>query len=325
MSSSYFVVSLDFELHWGRFDKTSPMGSEAYYQMTREAVPQLLRIFEKYDIAVTWATVGMLLARDREDWHRYAPLLQANYHQPKYSAYRWFENQEVSGDLVFAPDLVAEVLNFPKQELGCHTYSHFYTQEKGQCTDSFREDLKTAKNIVKEKLGVDMSSLVFPRNQYDENAIAIAAKEGFTAVRTNPEDWYWKKPQEADLLKRVFRSADSLIPLGKRSSFPLASIAPKTENQPCRIPASRFFRPYQHYSPKMNQLKLNRIKEEMSKAAVKSEVYHLWWHPHNHGYYLEESLGELEQILTHFQFLHRERGMESRSMRGLVEEFSERQ
>ncbi len=165
-----------------------------------------------------------------------------------------------------------------------------------------------------------MSSLVFPRNQYDENVIAIAGQEGFTSVRTNPKDWYWKAPHQTPMIKKVFRSADAIYPLGKKNSYPIASILPKTGDGPCRIPASRFFRPFQPVWPRLNEWKLKRIKEEMTLAAERNEVYHLWWHPHNHGYHQEESFQELEEIFKHFRYLHGRSGMKSVNMRQLTQE-----
>ncbi len=320
MDTSYLVISLDFELHWGRFDKLPARGNEAYYHMARRAVPRLLKMFEAYGIDCTWATVGMLLLRNREEWQRMSPLQKAEYKSPKYSSYRWFEGQDVDESLLFAPDLVGEILNYPGQELGCHTFSHYYTLENGNCAKSFREDLRSAKNIVKQKLGVEMSSLVFPRNQYDEKAISIAAEEGFTAVRTNPVDWYWRAPHQGNLLKKIFRSADAIFPVGEKSSYPISTILPRVEDGPFRIPASRFFRPFQPLFPRLNHWKLKRIKEEMTSAADRNEVYHLWWHPHNHGRHQEESFQELEQILMHYKYLNATKGMKSMNMKGLTRE-----
>jgi peptidoglycan/xylan/chitin deacetylase (PgdA/CDA1 family) len=314
------VISLDFELHWGRFDKISARDNKAYYQMARNAVPRLLKMFEAYSISCTWATVGMLLLSDREEWMRNLPRHQAEYQAAKYSAYHWYEREEVDGSILFAPELVGKILEYQGQELGCHTFSHYYTMENGNCAESFSEDLQMAKKIVKDKLGAEMSSLVFPRNQYDENAISIASREGFTAVRTNPGDWYWRAPHQHQLLKKVFRSTDALLPLGEKSSYPISSILPLVPGEPYRIPASRFFRPYQPMLPQLNQWKLKRIKEEMTAAAERGEVYHLWWHPHNHGSHPEETFWELEHVLKHFETLYVKKGMKSANMKSLTHE-----
>lgn len=312
MKTSFFVISLDFELHWGRFDKVSARGQERYYARTREAIPRLLDLFAEFDLSVTWATVGMLLAENREEWKTYLPSVQPQFTSDTYSAYRWYEQQASLDSLLFAPELAKRIASYPKQEIGCHTHSHFYTCEAGASKESFRADLQAAKHIVADKLGVEMRSLVFPRNQYNAEVIRIAGEEGFHFVRTNLGDWYWRNPHESQLAKRLFRTGDAVVALGRKTSYPLDAI--QGQSIPIQVPASRFFRPFQPKVPWINHLKLRRIMGEMSLAAQMGEVYHLWWHPHNHGHYPEETLVELRQVFTHYHQLHERYGMASKAM-----------
>lgn len=319
MSTSYFVISLDFELHWGRFDKVAIAGNERYYLHARDAVPRLCREFEAYDIAATWAAVGMLFAENTEELHAYSPIEKPNYHNNLFSAYHWLGSQHVDPRMLFAPDLIKEVLRTPNQELGSHTFAHYYTREKGQCSDAFRGDLQAAQKISRDKFNIGLTSLVFPRNQYDSASISIAAEEGFDAVRSNPNDWYWRDPHDEKLLKKVFRTGDTVLPLGRKSSYPASLILPPDRKMPFNVAASRFFRPYQGYMPVLNRWKIDRIKREMTRAAQLGEVYHLWWHPHNHGHHFERTFEELRMILEHYQFLKDTMGMVSVGMRGLRE------
>lgn len=64
-------------------------------------------------------------------------------------------------------------------------------------------------------------------------------------------------------------------------------------------------------------MKVNRIIEEINTAAINNEVYHIWWHPHNHGNFPEESLREVEQILKHFAYCREKYNMQSKSMDSL--------
>jgi hypothetical protein len=170
-----------------------------------------------------------------------------------------------------------------------------------------------------DKFEARLTSLVFPRNQYDAAAITIATEEGFDAIRSNPEDWHWRNPHDRQLLKKMFRTGDTLFPLGRKTSYPSSMTVSKDPVKPLSVAASRFFRPYQGVMPRLNRWKINRIKREMTRAAEQGEVYHLWWHPHNHGHHFNESFLELRMILDHFQFLHHTIGMESVGMRGLKE------
>ena len=52
----------------------------------------------------------------------------------------------------------------------------------------------------------------------------------------------------------------------------------------------------------------------MTEAANNKKVYHLWWHPHNFGYSLEENLFFLEIILKHYKKLNEIKNYCSSSM-----------
>ena len=60
ISNGILVVSLDFELFWGVRDKKAISDYGANILRVRTVVPRLLALFEKYEVHVTWATVGFL-------------------------------------------------------------------------------------------------------------------------------------------------------------------------------------------------------------------------------------------------------------------------
>ncbi len=317
MNKGSLIISLDFELHWGRFDKTPLKGNEAYYHKTREVVPKLLSLFVDYKLEVTWATVGMLMAENLEEWEWFSPALKPGFSSPEYSAYDWLKNTRADHHCLFAPDLVREIIRTPGQELGSHTFAHYYTRVPGQLAGEFRADLLAARHIAIEKFGTDLRSLVFPRNQYHTEALQIAGALDFCAVRTNPGDWFWQDPEKEGWFKNGIRAADSLWPLGSRTSFQPANRSP---GFPSLVPASRFLRPYQQRLPWLNRMKIKRVKAEMEWAAQKGEVYHLWWHPHNHGQHPEQSLQEVKIILDHFLKCRELYGMQSYSISRFAED-----
>lgn len=312
MNRPVFIISLDFELHWGRFDKAAIKDNEAYYLQARKAVPKILRLFEEFDIEATWATVGMLFAENIEEWHKYSPLDLPTYQHNKFSPYSWLANNNVQEEFLFAPDLIKMIIETNGQEVGSHTFSHYYTLEKGQTEQQFRQDLQAAQSIAADKFGIQLFSLVFPRNQFNTRYMGISREEGFTSVRSNPSDWYWKDTSSETLMKKLFRSGDVFFPLGQKSSFPLSNLH-WNERMPLEIPASRFLRPHAGYAT-LNRLKSIRIREEMARSARKTEIYHLWWHPHNHGHRMIESLEFLRMILQHFSRLREKYGMISCNM-----------
>jgi len=316
MNQGIFTISLDFELHWGRLDKFPLSGQEAYYLNARKAIPEILRLFEKYGIEATWATVGMLFASDWEEWEHYTPEILPSYKQQKLSAYHWaLQNKMANPKCLFAPELISAINEVPGQEIGSHTFAHYYTMEEGQGKDQFRADLKAAKKIAFDKMGISLTSLVFPRNQFDPSSLRVCKQEGFEMVRGNPSDWFWKKPEDNDFWKKVFRTGDTLYPLGHTTSYPVDKIL-EEECGVLNAPASRLLRPYRVPSL-FNKRRINRIVGEMEHAAQKGETYHLWWHPHNFGHHTEKNLQLLEYLLKTYQKLRDRFGMESRAMRSL--------
>jgi len=287
------IISLDFELHWGRFDKYPLETNLAYYHNTREVIPRLLELFWKNEIHATWATVGMLMAEDREELAFYSPELIPSYKNSRFSAYSWLETQDkIYKEALFAPDLVRKILETPNQELGSHSFAHYYTMEEGQTSEQWRADLRATNRLAKEKFGCTLSSLVFPRNQYSTEKLIIAQNEGYGAVRTNPKDWFWGDVQNESLIKKIFRTGDTLLPLGQRASY-----HPEiNSDRIVELPASRLLRPYCSGSM-FNGRRIDRIKGELNQAIDFGEAYHLWWHPHNFGTYPKENLKILEGLL----------------------------
>ena len=176
-----------------------------------------------------------------------------------------FESQKkLHPEGFFAPELVRMILDCPGQELGSHSFSHYYACKAGQIPDQWRADLRAAKRIAFEKLGVIPRSLVFPRNQYSDEVIQIAGEEGFSAVRTNPKDWFWRDVEQESILKKIFRTGDTLVNLGIKTSYH----APTFCREMALLPASRLLRPFRTGSL-FNMKRTNKIKDEL-KVALKN-------------------------------------------------------
>jgi peptidoglycan/xylan/chitin deacetylase (PgdA/CDA1 family) len=356
-----FTISLDFELHWGGFEKWRlekvgggqeavgrgdrltinkelkvdsgkssfefqassfelPVSSyNQYFLNTRQVIPEMLELFRKHEIHVTWATVGILMHESKQQLMQNVPLKKPSYEEKKLSAYHYIdtigigENEEMD-PFHFAPGLIKKILATPHQELGSHTFSHFYCNEAGQTADQFREDLKSAQRVAKN-YGVELKSLVFPRNQFNDQYLKVCFEEGITSVRSNPLDWFWKidSTQDESRWKRLNRGVDAYFPIGERNTYPISSLIVR-EGYPVCLPASRLLRPYRPKEFFLNDFKIKRIKSEMTRAAQHGEVYHLWWHPHNFGRYPSQNLEGLKEILVHYQSCKEKYGMQSLTM-----------
>jgi peptidoglycan/xylan/chitin deacetylase (PgdA/CDA1 family) len=319
------AISLDFELHWGGFEKWPLEQYRQYFLNTREIIPQMLTLFEQHQVHVTWATVGMLLHDTKQDLLQNAPQLKPAYEQRQLSAYHFIESTGIGNDeredpFHYAPSLVKQILSTPHQELGTHTFAHYYCNESGQTVDQFREDLRAAKRIA-ARYDVELRSLVFPRNQFNDQYLKACYEEGITSVRSNPLDWFWKidSTQSESMWKRLNRGADAYWPVGKKNTYLLKSL-PVYQGLPLCIPASRLLRPYNPRELFLNSMKITRIKAEMSRAAERGEVYHLWWHPHNFGTHPEQSIAALQDILSHYSACKKKWNMASATMNELTEQ-----
>lgn len=315
-----FTISLDFELYWGVFDKVDLKDKTTYYDNTRRVIPEMLSLFEREQVHVTWATVGMLFAKDWEEWAQSVPAVVPTYENARLSSYRLkeiYEEDQQLNSYFFAPELVDQIRNTPYQEMATHTFSHYYCREGGQDLLQFKNDLQAARRIAARK-GIELHSLVFPRNQLDEPYLKICAEEGIKTVRSNPVDWFWNMDVKETMPKRLVRAADAYLPVGAKTSYKLSSLILK-EGLPLSIPASRLLRPVHSDNKLLNGLRLKRILGEMTAAAKAKECYHLWWHPNNFGDDPKQSMIDLEIIIRHFKKLEAKWGMASMSMLGVWE------
>ena len=312
MENGTLVISLDFELLWGVFDKVNWTEKVAYFNNTRTVIPEILKLFEKYEISCTWATVGMLFNESWEEWNTNIPDNLPGYNNQKLSAYNFGESiqSKETEKLCFAPDLIKLIKATPKQEIGTHTYSHYYCLEPGQDAAAFEADLNKTSELA-SGFGIELSSLVFPRNQYNSQYLQICEKLGLNTLRTNPDNWYWQNTQKDSLAQKIFRTGDAY--LGTQDKTYKTNEIHKFSQNVTGQKASRLLRPYSS-SPVLNRLKIKRICSEMKKAAKNGEIYHLWWHPHNFGNNPEKNLKELDLILKEFKFLKKKHDFQSENM-----------
>lgn len=311
MKKGALVISLDFELVWGIFDHIELKDKVLYFNNTLYAIPKMLEIFENHDIKVTWATVGMLFNESWDEWEANIPDLLPTYDKTVLNPYAYGKAHQKSGydHYFFAPNLIKAIQSVNGQEIGTHTYSHYYCLEKGQTVAQFEADLLKANHLANQ-FDIKLHSLVFPRNQFNKNYLEVCAQNQIETVRTNPDDWYWDTTKPDTLFSKLARTGDAYIPLGKKS-YTIESV--HSDTVVCQK-ASRFLRP-QHKLSVLNTTRLARIKTEIKAAAKNGEVYHLWWHPHNFGVDTENSLKALKEIALLYQHCNQVYGMESLTMK----------
>lgn len=313
-----FTISLDFELHWGVFDKKDRQQRATCYRNTLQLIPRMLEQFAAADVHVTWATVGSLLARDQHEWELLKPAIEPSYSIQQYSAYRWVKQHGLSPQYHwahFAPQAIKEILRYPGQELGTHTFSHYYCLEQQLEPKAFEADLQAAQKAA-ALFNTKLTSLVFPRNQFNPAYLKTCFEQGITTIRSNPVHWFWSPVSNkgAGLIRKIARTADAYMQVGgSRTSYPLESIQ-VIPGEPLRLPASRFLRPWQPVHPFTNKWRLRRLCQELRIAAIRKECYHLWWHPENFGDHPEENMKGLRVLLEQYVRCRDQYGMKSWNM-----------
>ena len=311
-----FVISLDFELHWGVRDHRSVDQYRENLLGVRQAVPAILELFERYGIHATWATVGFLFFANLEDLKAALPDELPAYREASLDPYAMLsevgENEE-EDPFHFAPILIRKILACQGQEVATHTLSHFYTLAPGPTLESFRADLRSAK-LAAKRYGITIKSIVFPRNQISRHHLRICAQEGLIAYRGTEADPWIEKGN--GIIGRAMRFADSYLELSGNGRA-----TPRLDEQYpiVDVSGSRFLRPWNARLKMLEGLRLRRICASMDAAARKSKTFHLWWHPHNFGVHLAENIATLTRIAEHYSNLKRETGWSSLTMAEVAE------
>lgn len=320
-----FVISLDFELMWGMFDKVTEEDYDDSLRGVHMAIPRLLSLFKEYDIHATWATVGMLTAYHTAELVELTPLFNERpiYLRPELSAYEHFhkfkEQIDSAPDIYLAPELVEMIKDTPHQEIASHTFSHYYCLEEkkeGQDeTETFTADALAIQKAF-DRFNVKPTSMVFPRNQWTNEALHVLKRLGYVAYRGTEDHFLYRARTDEDqtnLIIRSLRLIDSYFNLSGHHTYKLSQVNDSVAELK-NVPASRFLRPYSKLLAPLQSLKLKRIKNSMTRAAKRGEIYHLWWHPHNFGTNQAQNFKILEAILKHYQYLNKRYFWESANM-----------
>ena len=308
--SGTFMVSLDYELFWGMLDVCSLEQYQDNVLGGKKAIPQLLQLFEKYGIHATWAAVGFLFADNYEELSAFLPQLRPGYAKAELDGYAWFDKigtDEKTAPCFYAPGLLEQIAQTPGQEIGSHSFCHYYCRESGQTVAEFEADMRAARAIAESK-GYDVKSVILPRNQCEPEYTEVLRKVGFTAYRDEENDWIHEKIKFRPLL-RILRLLDVYFPLTGQGGY-----QPEFENGIWNLVGSRMYKPIFRPLEFLEGLKMRRIKKQMLHAAKKGLTFHLWWHPHNIGVRTQEHLNQLEEIFRYYSELQKIYGMQSLNM-----------
>jgi len=312
MQKGGFIISLDFELMWGVRDKRNLQSYGGVILNTHNVIDYLLDIFKTYNINATFSIVGFLFFKDKQELLENFPLQLPSYSDKNLNPYinGYVDRLKNNDKYHFASVIIDKIKSHENHEISTHTFSHYYCLEDGQTKNQFNSDIKKAIEVAKKK-GVEIKSIVFPRNQFNDNYKSVLINNGILVYRGQENHWIYKEKKGKDdtMLRRGLRLVDTYINISGHNSFKI-----KKENGLINIPSSRLLRPYNKKLWFIEKLKLIRIKRSMTYAAKKNKLYHLWWHPHNFGNNLEKNIALLEEILNHYEKLNTKYNFKSVTM-----------
>jgi peptidoglycan/xylan/chitin deacetylase (PgdA/CDA1 family) len=313
LASSTFVISLDFELMWGVRDHADVNSYGENVRGVRVAIPRMLDLFERNGIRATWATVGFLFCESKDELIESAPSLLPSYYESRLSNYNYLHEvgeDEDSDPYYFGASLINRIRSCPGQEIGSHSFSHYYCLEAGQTLAQFDADIDAAVAIARRR-GITLKSFVFPRNQYSDQHLGALNRKGFKVFRGNERSWAYRATDSAGQsnIRRAWRLADHYANLTGHHVHDKSRQGGLVE-----MAASKFLRPFSSKLTRLEGLRLNRITSAMDEAVATKRAFHLWWHPHNFGVNVDENIQFLKLIVAHFA-KHRDRdGMVSANM-----------
>lgn len=309
-----FLITLDFEMLWGIEMPGVTPEWRLRVANVHAVIPRLLDLFERHEISATFAAVGMLLHGDMTAVRENCPDLLPSYVDGRLSPYSFLQELREDDSVYYCgKNLLKMIVESGRHEIASHTYSHYYCLAQGQTPEQFRADLRKNLEVARSN-NIKITSLVFPRNEFNSDYLNICKELGISVVRSNPRQWMWKNGgQMGGWISRQARRGLRLLDTyaGPRNCFSPQGIPADPVVQ---LPASRFLRPVCKSARQLEPLRLRRIKDEMTHAAKNGLGYQLWWHPHNMGADVDENFSFLEKVLSHYSRLKKDYDFRSVTM-----------
>lgn len=306
-----FVMSLDTELAWGLFDigEAQRERVQQSYERTPEIINQLLFLFDKYEMPVTWAIVAHLL--EMCDGPHCEP-------EPEFGWVDWFDEIPCQSDMDptywYMPSLLERIQNaHVEHDIGLHGYTHMILGEPGCSTAAAAAEIHRGVEILKSH-GHSPSSFVFPRNSI--GYIDELARNDILVYRGPTERWYEKLP-----MPDFYRKGPRFLEEFCRLTPP--AVTPTMREGCVEIPGSQVFRPYHggwQYTPQGSQR--CRAQKGLERAVETGEIFHLWFHPFNLGQHPDQLVSELSEILAYAAVLRSEGKLDVRTMAQIADSYA---
>ncbi len=298
-----FTISLDFELLWGSFDSGKHRKFISHFEKngttafdaTRSIVDRLLELFRKYDVRVTWATVGHLFldSCEESDGVKHADMPRARH--------RWFEQDWYAFDpckdfreepLWYGRDMVEKILAAePRHDVGSHSFSHVIFSDPGCTREVAEAEVKKCVELARD-FDLKMESFVYPRNELGH--LDVLSRHGFKVTRGNMPFWFAKFHSRT--LRRVGHVVDDVLAI-----TPDCGLPEKSPSGVWVMPVSMFLQSMD--GPRRFIPVSSRIRKGIrgiERAVRENSIFHLSFHPtENLCFRSEQMFYALEKIIAH--------------------------
>jgi peptidoglycan/xylan/chitin deacetylase (PgdA/CDA1 family) len=265
VSPGSFCISIDVERAWGIWDKPSPEYFRRCLATETHIISGLVELFDRYEIAATWAIVGRLLERD--------------------------STRPGDPGLWYAPESLDRIVSARhRHEIGSHSYAHVYYGQVDR--DTAYRDLAAARRIHQGR-GLEFVSFVFPRD--DVSHLDVLAAQGIKVFRSI--DYGFPMTVRRRLGRtpgRIANLLDNVLPISPTAVRPIVHASGLVE-----LPTSMLFMSRHGARVAIHPRSIELKAQFGFDAAARSGgVFHLRFHPSNFYYDTERQLGLLERILT---------------------------
>lgn len=190
------IISADFELAWAfRFSKNQEdavANAKMRAQRARRNIPEIIALCQKYNIPITWATVGHLFLEScsKENEIAHTDMQRLNHFESpfwKFDQGDWYKDDPCtnyqSDPEWYAPDLIKLILQSSvNQEVGSHTFSHIDCRESVCPPEVFKSELSKCVEVAKD-FQINLKSFVFPGHTFGN--FDLLPEFGFSSFRTN--------------------------------------------------------------------------------------------------------------------------------------------
>lgn len=275
------TISIDLELAWGNWDDIDSAELALVEQCSRPIVARLLELFERHEVAATWAIV--------------AALLDPNAHRPAGGAEAaWY-----------APDIVTAIArSTSKHEIGSHGGRHLYFDRIGN--DEATCDLTYARDLHRQH-GLPFNSFVYPRNLVGKRG--LLARHGIDVFRAPDAAWHQRLRERSERLGRLANLIDKALPIAP------PPVVPSVDHDMVRLPSSMLLMGRQGARDIVPAAMMRRkLKAGIAAAIETKRTFHLWFHPSNFYHRPELQFCLLEDFLGEVAGRRREGAITVRTM-----------